>query len=94
MKQKSKIRGCLSLSGTQNTRERLHHTFKGVGWPVIQAGLSTVLGMVPLFFVDAYVVAVFWKTIVLVTFLGMYHALFLLPVLFLTFNDIKRIFVK
>ena len=45
-------------------------------------------GMVPLIFVRAYVVAVFWKTVLLVTFLGMFHALFLLPVIFLTFSDV------
>ncbi|KAE9549531.1 hypothetical protein FO519_007249 [Halicephalobus sp. NKZ332] len=75
----------------ESTYHRLEHTFNGVGWPVIQSGLSTVLGMVPLFFVDAYVVAVFWKTIVLVTVLGLWHALFLLPALFLAFDDLGSV---
>ena len=71
----------------QSTYYRLEHTFNGVGWPVIQSGVSTVIGMIPLFFIEAYVVAVFWKTIILVTILGLWHALFLLPTLFLVFND-------
>ncbi|KAH7720807.1 Patched family protein [Aphelenchoides avenae] len=77
-------------SAEADTYVRLRHTFNGVGWPVIQSGLSTVLGMIPLFFVDAYVVAVFWKTIILVTLLGMYHALFLLPVLFIFLEKIRE----
>uniref|UniRef100_A0A914YMG2 SSD domain-containing protein n=1 Tax=Panagrolaimus superbus TaxID=310955 RepID=A0A914YMG2_9BILA len=75
-----------------STYHRLEHTFNGVGWPVIQSGLSTVLGIIPLLFVDAYVVAVFWKTIILVTILGLWHALFLLPALFLAFNDFGVLF--
>lgn len=73
---------------SMSTYHRLEHTFNGVGWPVIQSGVSTILGMIPLLFVDAYVVAVFWKTILLVTILGLWHALFLLPALFLAFNDL------
>jgi hypothetical protein len=26
------------------TFERLYHTFGGVGWPVVQSGLSTMIG--------------------------------------------------
>uniref|UniRef100_A0A7E4VLW0 SSD domain-containing protein n=1 Tax=Panagrellus redivivus TaxID=6233 RepID=A0A7E4VLW0_PANRE len=79
-------------SDSASTYHRLEHTFNGVGWPVIQSGLSTVLGMIPLLFVNAYVVAVFWKTIILVTVLGLWHALFLLPALFLAFDDITNLF--
>lgn len=50
--------------------------------------------MIPLFFVDAYVVDVFWKTIILVTFLGMFHALLLLPVLFITIQNFKNVLSK
>uniref|UniRef100_A0A1I8ACH0 SSD domain-containing protein n=1 Tax=Steinernema glaseri TaxID=37863 RepID=A0A1I8ACH0_9BILA len=81
-----------SPKNDRSSRARLEDTFKGVGWPVIQSGLSTVLGMIPLVLVQAYVVAVFWKTIILVTLLGMFHALFLLPVLFLSIEDVYRYF--
>uniref|UniRef100_A0AC35U435 SSD domain-containing protein n=1 Tax=Rhabditophanes sp. KR3021 TaxID=114890 RepID=A0AC35U435_9BILA len=73
------------------TYDKIESTFQAVGWPVIQSGVSTVIGMIPLIFVEAYVVDVFWKTIVLVTVLGMFHALFVLPVMFLLVSDIKKI---
>uniref|UniRef100_A0A914ZUT7 SSD domain-containing protein n=1 Tax=Parascaris univalens TaxID=6257 RepID=A0A914ZUT7_PARUN len=86
----------ISQFSPSSSRRRLEVTFKGVGWPIIQSGISTLLGMIPLIVVRAYVVAVFWKTVILVTFLGMFHALFLLPVIFLIFSDcialIKRVF--
>uniref|UniRef100_A0A0M3I2E1 SSD domain-containing protein n=1 Tax=Ascaris lumbricoides TaxID=6252 RepID=A0A0M3I2E1_ASCLU len=86
----------ISQFSPNSSRRRLEETFKGVGWPIIQSGISTLLGMVPLIVVRAYVVAVFWKTVILVTFLGMFHALFLLPVVFLIFSDcialIKRVY--
>ncbi|VDK31433.1 unnamed protein product [Gongylonema pulchrum] len=75
--------------GSIDTQTRLLVTLKGVGWPVVQSGLSTLLGMIPMTVVHAYVVAVFWKTVILVTVLGMLHALVLLPVIFLIFGDLK-----
>ncbi|KAF1765638.1 hypothetical protein GCK72_005591 [Caenorhabditis remanei] len=74
------------------TRDRLLSTFRGVAWPVMQSGLSTILGMFPLMFVRAYVVAVFWKTVILVGILGMLHALVLLPVIFILTHDVKLLF--
>jgi len=71
------------------TRQRLIHALDGVAWPVLQAGLSTILGIFPLILVDAYVVAVFWKTIILVTVLGMYHALLLLPIVFIRLSRLN-----
>ncbi|CAD6195562.1 unnamed protein product [Caenorhabditis auriculariae] len=76
---------------TDGTKSRLLSTLGGVGWPVMQSGLSTILGMFPLMFVRAYVVAVFWKTVILVGVLGMLHALVLLPVIFILTDDVKRL---
>ncbi|KAI6193524.1 Patched domain-containing protein 3 [Aphelenchoides besseyi] len=73
-----------------DTFNRLMHTFRGVGWPVIQAGVSTMLGMGPLFFVDAYVVALFYKCILIVSSLGLLHALFLLPAVFVFMSRVKE----
>lgn len=39
--------------------------------------------------VKAYVVAVFWKTIILLIVLGIIHALILLPVMLIIFDDLK-----
>ncbi|KAK6040605.1 hypothetical protein COOONC_21890 [Cooperia oncophora] len=82
----------LKKSSKEESVKRLLATFHGVGWPVVQSGLSTIIGMLPLMFVRAYVVAVFWKTVLLVGILGMFHALLLLPVIFLLTEDIKRFF--
>ncbi|CAI5441338.1 unnamed protein product [Caenorhabditis angaria] len=76
------------------TKDRLLSTFRGVAWPVLQSGLSTIIGMFPLMFVRAYVVAVFWKTVILVGILGMLHALVLLPVIFILTHDFKLLFKK
>lgn len=76
-------------SEKNETKILILHTFNSIGWPVIQSGLSTILGIIPLIFVDAYVVDVFWKTIILVTLLGMFHALFLLPFLFICLSELK-----
>ncbi|XGW08811.1 hypothetical protein V3C99_011265 [Haemonchus contortus] len=82
----------LKRSAKEDSARRLLATFHGVGWPVVQSGLSTIIGMLPLLFVKAYVVAVFWKTVLLVGILGMFHALLLLPVIFLLTEDVKRFF--
>ncbi|KAL3994794.1 Patched family protein [Acanthocheilonema viteae] len=72
-----------------DTRARFLATFKNVGWPVIQSGLSTLLGILPMIMVEAYVVAVFWKTIILIVVLGIIHALILLPVILIIFDDLE-----
>uniref|UniRef100_A0A0R3S0D2 SSD domain-containing protein n=1 Tax=Elaeophora elaphi TaxID=1147741 RepID=A0A0R3S0D2_9BILA len=76
-------------NSSAGTRSRLLHTFKSVGWPVIQSGLSTLLGILPMVMVKAYVVAVFWKTIILLIILGIIHALILLPVILIIFDDLE-----
>ncbi|KJH50644.1 patched family protein [Dictyocaulus viviparus] len=53
---------------------------------------SVASSLFPLIFVHAYVVAVFWKTVFLVGVLGMFHALLLLPTVFLLTDDVKRFF--
>uniref|UniRef100_A0A915PS92 Serine/threonine-protein phosphatase n=1 Tax=Setaria digitata TaxID=48799 RepID=A0A915PS92_9BILA len=72
-----------------NTKQRFLITFRGVGWPVVQSGLSTLLGILPMVMVKAYVVAVFWKTIILLIGLGLIHALILLPVILIICDDMK-----
>ncbi|CAI4232761.1 unnamed protein product [Auanema sp. JU1783] len=81
-------------SSSSSTYFRILVTLRGVGWPVVQSGLSTIIGMFPLMFIQAYVVAVFWKTVILVGILGMFHALLLLPVIFILTNDLKRAIIS
>ncbi|KAK6045283.1 hypothetical protein COOONC_17212 [Cooperia oncophora] len=56
-------------------RQRLEHTLRTVGWPMIQAGLSTVCCIFPLTFVQTYSSAVFTASISLVVLFGITHGL-------------------
>ena len=49
-----------------------------------QGGISTVLGVSVLTFVDSYMIKVFFKTVFLVILFGVAHALIFLPVLLST----------
>jgi hypothetical protein len=60
---------------------------------MIEAALSTIICMIPLFLVRIYVVISFAKTVLCIGFIGLLHGLFVLPV-FLTlsspFEDRKK----
>ena len=49
----------VTASGAPN--ERVIHALENVGWPVVQGGLSTILGMVSVVNVSAYVITTFFK---------------------------------
>ena len=55
-------------------------TIGSVGWPILQAGLSTVMGTVVLALVPSYIVRTFVKAIFLTVTVGIAHALLFLPV--------------
>ncbi|VDM64955.1 unnamed protein product [Angiostrongylus costaricensis] len=57
---------------------------RSIGWPMIQAGCSTILCISPLLLVDSYMVYVFVKTVYLVIVLGLLHGIVFLPALLLT----------
>nr|CDJ96693.1 Patched domain containing protein [Haemonchus contortus] len=63
-------------------RERLRHALASIAWPMFQSGMSTMISIVVLTAVHAYMVKVFVKVVVLVVFLGMCHGLIVLPVVF------------
>uniref|UniRef100_A0AC34GNV0 Patched domain containing 3 n=1 Tax=Panagrolaimus sp. ES5 TaxID=591445 RepID=A0AC34GNV0_9BILA len=60
--------------------QRLYLIMKSVGRPTLEAALSTMICMIPLFFIDVYIVQCFAKTVVCVGTLGILHGLFLIPV--------------
>ncbi|CAB3408970.1 unnamed protein product [Caenorhabditis bovis] len=62
---------------------RFRRTLGTVGWPVIQASFSVLLGVSSLYFVDSYVVQTCFRTVVLVILFGTTHALLFLPLLLL-----------
>lgn len=59
--------------------ETNHHkvigTLEAVGWPTVQAGVSTVICVLPLIFLQNYIPLVFVKTISLVVICGLMHGL-------------------
>ncbi|EYC06618.1 hypothetical protein Y032_0075g989 [Ancylostoma ceylanicum] len=70
------------------TDERLADALRSIGWPMIQAGCSTIFCISPLLLIDSYMVYVFAKTIYLVIGLGLLHGIVFLPALLLTVSFI------
>lgn len=66
----------------QDKRERLRHALVSIAWPMSQAGISTVLSLCVLAIIQAYMVKVFVKVVILVVGLGLFHGLIVLPVVF------------
>ncbi|KIH55743.1 hypothetical protein ANCDUO_14094 [Ancylostoma duodenale] len=73
-----------------NKRERIRHALASIAWPMFQSGTSTMISIVVLTAVHAYMV----KVVVLVVFLGMCHGLIVLPVVFAALPFKKATVVK
>uniref|UniRef100_A0A9J2PF95 SSD domain-containing protein n=1 Tax=Ascaris lumbricoides TaxID=6252 RepID=A0A9J2PF95_ASCLU len=71
--------------------EKVRDTLSVVGWPIVQAGGSTLIGMATLPFIPAYLVRVFFQTVVLVNVIGLSHALIWLPQLISALDPCERI---
>ncbi|XP_045601587.2 patched domain-containing protein 3 [Procambarus clarkii] len=61
--------------------ERVQECLYSLGVPIIQGGLSTILGVAALILAPSYIFITFFKTVFLVIVFGVLHGLFLLPVL-------------
>ncbi|KAE9548264.1 hypothetical protein FO519_008523 [Halicephalobus sp. NKZ332] len=73
----------LGKSGSSlSVQERIEHTLITVGFPVIEAGVSTNVCVLTMVFVDLHMAKVFVKTMVLVVSIGLIHGLFIIPVIF------------
>ncbi|XGW07666.1 hypothetical protein V3C99_010654 [Haemonchus contortus] len=79
----------LSESVLLNDVERMTKILQAVGKPIIEASLSTLICMIPLFFVPVYIIVAFAKTVCLVALLGLLHGIVIIPVC-LTFFPKKR----
>ncbi|VIO94627.1 Patched family protein [Brugia malayi] len=76
---------------TKGKHERLKHALKSIAWPMTQAGISTILCLCVLGVIQAYMVKVFVKVVIIVVVLGLLHGLIILPVVFGAIPLRKRI---
>ncbi|CAI4224731.1 unnamed protein product [Auanema sp. JU1783] len=88
----------LSITSDDEEKEdlehKLCHTLCSVGFPVLQAGLSTDLCTLPLLFVNLYMAKVFaWSLMFCVT-LSLIHGLMFIPLLFSMNYHIRKIFSR
>lgn len=73
-------------SSENGIRERLHQTLSSVGFPALQASVSTSLCVLSLKFTSIYMSNAFVKTMITCMILCVFHALVLLPSLFAIFH--------
>ncbi|MCP9258123.1 Patched family protein [Dirofilaria immitis] len=66
---------------TGDREERIKQSLHEMCGPMLQAGISTVLCMLPLIFVPTYAILAFAKTVFLDIGLALFHGLFILPIL-------------
>ncbi|CEF61729.1 Sterol-sensing domain and Patched family-containing protein [Strongyloides ratti] len=65
--------------------KRISDSLGAIGWPVVQAGTSTFLAIVVMMLVPSNAVRMFARTNILVVCVGIFHGLFLLPVIIRSF---------
>ncbi|KAI6203763.1 hypothetical protein M3Y94_00594000 [Aphelenchoides besseyi] len=77
-------------------QHRVIATLEAVGWPTVQAGISTLICVLPLILLQNYIPLVFVKTICLVVICGLAHGLIIIPSVFaLSFsclNYLRKVF--
>ncbi|CAD6192598.1 unnamed protein product [Caenorhabditis auriculariae] len=71
-------------------RKRLEMTIQSVGFPILEASLSTSLCVTSLFFVDLNMAQVFAKCMLLVVLIGLAHGMLVMPVLFSLLAAVPR----
>ncbi|EJW78392.1 hypothetical protein WUBG_10702 [Wuchereria bancrofti] len=75
----------------KTANEKVRESLMMVGWPVLQAGGSTLFSMLSLPLIPAYLVRVFFQTVMLVNVIGLAHALLWLPQLISLLDPCERI---
>ncbi|KAK6113295.1 Patched family protein [Brugia pahangi] len=78
-------------SSQKTANEKVRESLMMVGWPVLQAGGSTLFSMLSLPLIPAYLVRVFFQTVMLVNVIGLTHALLWLPQLISLLDPCERI---
>uniref|UniRef100_A0A0N5C0H5 SSD domain-containing protein n=1 Tax=Strongyloides papillosus TaxID=174720 RepID=A0A0N5C0H5_STREA len=72
----------ISTSKAHTVKYRLQHCLLSIGFPVLEAGLSTNICVMSLLLVNLHMATVFVKTMVLVVTIGLIHGLIIIPALF------------
>ncbi|MFH4976379.1 hypothetical protein AB6A40_003088 [Gnathostoma spinigerum] len=72
-----------SMSSNEHNDEllRVKKIFETIGGPMIEASISTLICVLPLFATTISMISVFVSTVSLVTVLGIFHGIYVLPVL-------------
>ncbi|XP_033107591.1 patched domain-containing protein 3-like [Anneissia japonica] len=74
-----------------NTKEkRMNNALFLLGMPMLQGAVSTILGVLTLAFSSFYIFRTLFKTLFLVIVFGLYHGLFVLPVLLSLFGPTSK----
>jgi len=66
--------------------EKVKNSLYGLGLPIVQGAISTILGVIGLMLAPSYIFITFFKMVFLVILLGAVHGIFLLPVLLSIFG--------
>ncbi|VDK66509.1 unnamed protein product [Gongylonema pulchrum] len=69
------------ISAESTPEKRVKTALGALGWPVTQGAMSTILAVVVLADVPAYMIVTFFKTVFLSIALGLLHGLVFLPVM-------------
>ncbi|KAL8580373.1 hypothetical protein ACOMHN_037472 [Nucella lapillus] len=69
------------LSDARSRKERAQYALVHASGPILNSGLSSLIGIVILVFSDSYIFQSFFKIMILVIGFGILHAVFLIPVL-------------
>lgn len=68
------------MSKETSSRDRIREALSALGWPLTQGAVSTILAVIVLSNIPAYMIVTFFKTVFLAISLGLLHGLVFLPV--------------
>ena len=64
---------------TPDVNEKIKESLRAYGPPILQGAISTVLAVIPMFWVPSYILLTFSKMVLLVIVEGALHGLIILP---------------
>lgn len=69
-----------------DVNEKIKESLSAYGPPIVQGAISTILGVLPMFYLSSYILQSFTKMVILVITLGALHGLMVLPALMTCFK--------